>query len=154
MKGGLEVVPKYTACETAFVPAVQLRVASVATPNITGKIVIDGAVSCSGIFHFTEDDTFQSILIDAGIETGASINHIKIYVPYLEQQQIYQKIDINRADTWLLEALPGIDPFKSQSIIDYRSNNGNFQYIEEIMKIDGFGEATFNNIQELLTVFD
>ena len=132
--------------------ATEILLSQVETPLIISEISIDGAVSSPGIFHFTDEDTIQSILTDAGIKPDASLNQIRIYIPYLEQQQNYQKIDINRADSWLLEALPGIGPSKAQSIIDYRSNNGNFHYIEDILKINGFGEATFNNIQDLITI--
>jgi len=130
----------------------EILLSQVATPNIKGEISIDGAVSCPGIFHFSEGDTIQSILTDAGIKTDASLNHIKMYIPYEVQKPVPQRININRADTWLLEALPGIGESKAQAIVDYRNDNGNFHCIEDVILVNGFGEVTLDNIKDLITV--
>jgi len=65
-----------------------------------------------------------------------------------------QKIDINRAEAWLLEALPGIGPSKAQAIIDYRLENGGFGDITEITNVPGIGKSLYENIKELITVGD
>ena len=130
----------------------EISLSQVATPHKIGEISIDGAVVCPGIFYLTEDDTIQAILADAGIKTDADLNHINIYIPYKEQRQAFQRIDINRAETWLLQALPGIGETRAQTIVDYRSKNGHFNCIEDILLIKGFGEVTFNKIKDLITV--
>lgn len=63
-------------------------------------------------------------------------------------------ININTADLALLDTLPGIGPAKAQAIIDYRDTNGLFGTIEEIKNVSGIGEATFENIKNLITVGD
>ncbi len=65
-----------------------------------------------------------------------------------------QKIDINRAEAWLLEALPGIGPSKAQAIIAYRRQNGGFKHITEITKVEGIGPAIYEEIKDLITVAD
>jgi comEA protein len=65
-----------------------------------------------------------------------------------------QKIDINRAEAWLLEALPGIGPSKAQTIIDYRQQNGGFSDITEITEVPGIGQSIYDNIKDLITVGD
>jgi comEA protein len=65
-----------------------------------------------------------------------------------------QKIDINRAEAWLLEALPGIGPSKAQAIIDYRQQNGEFKHITEITRVEGIGPAIYEQIKDLITVGD
>jgi comEA protein len=65
-----------------------------------------------------------------------------------------QKIDINRADAWLLEALPGIGPSKAQAIIVYREQNGGFGDIVEITEVAGIGLSIYDDIKELITVGD
>jgi comEA protein len=65
-----------------------------------------------------------------------------------------QKIDINRAEAWLLEALPGIGPSKAQAIIDYRQQNGGFGDITEITRVSGIGQSLYENIKDLITVGD
>jgi competence ComEA-like helix-hairpin-helix protein len=65
-----------------------------------------------------------------------------------------QKIDINRAEAWLLEALPGIGPTKAQAIIDYRQQNGYFSDISEILNVEGIGQDIYEQIKDLITVGD
>ena len=65
-----------------------------------------------------------------------------------------QKIDINRAEAWLLEALPGIGPGKAQAIIDYRQQNGGFSDIVEITEVPGIGDSIYADIRDLITVGD
>ena len=74
----------------------------------SGEICVDGAVSNPGFYPWKEGDTVQALLLDAGIESDADLNHIKIYIPQEGEKQFPQKIDLNRAEAWLLEALPGI----------------------------------------------
>lgn len=133
---------------------IEISISDVAIVPKIGEIAIDGAVTCPGVYYFTGEDTIQSILIDAGIKKDAASNNIKIHIPYKEPQQDFQRININRAETWLLEALPGIGPSKAQAIVEYRTVNGHFNCIEDILLVDGFGEATFNKISDLINVFD
>ncbi len=65
-----------------------------------------------------------------------------------------QKIDINRAEAWLLEALPGIGKTLAQRIIDYRQKNGSFRNITEITKVEGIGPDIYEQIKNLITVAD
>ncbi|MGZ5468922.1 MAG: ComEA family DNA-binding protein, partial [Candidatus Aminicenantales bacterium] len=51
-----------------------------------------------------------------------------------------------------LESLPRIGPKVAQRIVDFRTKNGNFKRIEEIMKIQGIGEKVFDQIKDLITV--
>ena len=59
-------------------------------------------------------------------------------------------ININTADVELLDTLPGIGPALAQAIVDYRETFGPFFYIEDIMLVDGIGEATFEEIKDLI----
>ncbi|MDH3944451.1 MAG: helix-hairpin-helix domain-containing protein [Anaerolineae bacterium] len=63
-------------------------------------------------------------------------------------------VNINTAALAELEDLPGIGPVKAQAIIDHRTIYGPFESIEEIMQVPGIGPATFDLIQDLITVED
>lgn len=60
------------------------------------------------------------------------------------------KININTASLEELDSLPGIGPTIAQRIIDYRTDNGPFQTIEDIMNVSGIGPSTFDNMKELI----
>ncbi|MBD3414515.1 MAG: hypothetical protein GF421_08810 [Candidatus Aminicenantes bacterium] len=62
------------------------------------------------------------------------------------------KININTASHAELQKLPRIGEVVAQRIIDFREANGKFKKIEEIMKVRGIGEKTFENIKDRITV--
>ena len=59
-----------------------------------------------------------------------------------------QKVNINTATKEKLEALPEIGPVKAQAIIDGRP----YQKPEDIMKVKGIKEGTYNKIKDYITV--
>jgi competence protein ComEA len=59
-----------------------------------------------------------------------------------------QKVNINTATKDQLEALPEIGPVKAQAIIDGRP----YKTTEDIMKVKGIKEGTFNKIKDSITV--
>jgi len=63
-------------------------------------------------------------------------------------------VDINRAGVWLLKALPGIGEDRAGAIVAYREENGEFQRIEDLLKVEGIGEGTFAAIKDNITVAD
>ena len=62
------------------------------------------------------------------------------------------KVNINTASLDELKNLTGIGEKKAKDIISYREQNGNFNSIEDIMKVSGIGEASFAQIKEDITV--
>jgi len=133
---------------------VEIVLSQTTPPEQSGEVYISGAVANPGIYSLKEADTIQALLSDAGVEPDADLSHIKIYLPREGEKQSPQKIDINRAEAWLLEALPGIGETRAQAIVDYRSENGPFKHIEDLLRVKGIGEGTFNKIKDYITVSD
>ena len=61
-------------------------------------------------------------------------------------------VNINTAEENELSAIPGIGAGKAAAIIQYRQENGNFASIEDIMKVSGIKEGTFEKIKDKITV--
>jgi competence protein ComEA len=133
---------------------VEIVLSQTEAPQQSGELYIGGAVANPGIYPWQEGDTIQAILLDTGVELDADLSHIEIYVPREGEQQSPQKIDINRAEPWLLDALPGIGEVTAQAIVDYRDENGPFRTIEDLLKVKGIGEGTLDKIRDYITVSD
>lgn len=63
-----------------------------------------------------------------------------------------QKVNLNTADADRLTTLSGIGEARAKAIIAYREQNGGFQCIEDIMKIEGIKEKLFEKIKEQIEV--
>ncbi len=57
-------------------------------------------------------------------------------------------VNINTATKEELESLNGIGPVKAQAIIDYRKKNGPFKSLDDLKKVDGIGDATFDKVRK------
>ncbi len=62
------------------------------------------------------------------------------------------KININTATQTELETLPGIGVATALKIIDYRKENGKFNNIEDIKKVNGIGESKYSKIKDKIKV--
>ena len=62
------------------------------------------------------------------------------------------KVNINTATKEKLITLPGIGDSMAEKIIEYRTQNGKFEKVEDIKKVSGIGESKFNNIKDMITV--
>lgn len=62
------------------------------------------------------------------------------------------RLDLNTATAAELQELPGIGEVIAQRIIDYRDLCGRFLDPEQLMEVDGIGEAKYEKLRDLVTV--
>jgi competence protein ComEA len=61
-------------------------------------------------------------------------------------------LNLNTATLAQLDALPGVGPVLAQRIIDYRTRTGGFRSVAELRRVEGFGDAKFADVKDLVTV--
>lgn len=136
-------------------PSQAIEIVLPTEPELEGNIEIAGAVANPGIYPFSTNDSLDSLLQAAGgITAGADDDSLKLTVPYNDESDRPQKININRAEIWLLEALPGIGETRARAIIDYRELHGLFKQTSELMNVEGIGQSLYENIKDLISVSD
>jgi competence protein ComEA len=136
-------------------PAQTIEISLPPSQEFEGEIYLGGAVSNPGFYPLKSEDSLETLIQSAGGATdSADLTQPKLYIPAIGEREEPQKIDLNRAEAWLLEALPGIGETIAQRIIDYRQENMGFSNIAEITEVQGIGPATYEQIKDLITVAD
>jgi len=62
------------------------------------------------------------------------------------------KININIADIQELDTLPGVGEATANKIINYRSEKGKFNSIEEIKNVNGIGDRKYEEIKDKISI--
>ncbi|MEA1927185.1 MAG: helix-hairpin-helix domain-containing protein [Candidatus Auribacterota bacterium] len=89
------------------------------------------------------DKKFQSI------RALITVSHLDGGIP---RRKEIKKINLNTATQVELENLPGIGPAKARRIIEFREKQGGFQRDDEITKVWGIGQKTYESMKNLITV--
>jgi competence protein ComEA len=140
---------------TRYRPAKPIEITLTTKQGISGNLRIGGEINNPGIYPFDSQDTISSLVQAAGgITSQADSDVIDLIIPESGSQETPQKININRAEVWLLEALPGIGVTKAKAIVTYREVHGPFKQISELTKVEGIGATLYEQIKDLVTVSD
>lgn len=62
------------------------------------------------------------------------------------------KVNLNSATMDQLDELPGVGPVTAKSILDWRTKNGRFTKVEDLLDVKGIGQATLDDLRDLVTV--
>ncbi len=129
-----------------------------------------GAVKNPGVYHLpTGSRVYELLEAGGGFNEDADYETLNQARPLLDGEQIYvrragetpangssaapSKININHATAAELTELPGIGEVRAEQIVNHREKHGFFSDPTEIMDVSGIGEATFNNIAGLITIY-
>ncbi len=117
-----------------------------------GMIYVGGNVTSPGYYTVRSGDTLAALLNSAGApKTGGNIT---LSVGDLSNSSSEQKVDINRAPAWLLQALPGIGEARAAAIIRYRETQGLFRSTADLTRVEGISAGIYDRIKDLITVAD
>lgn len=61
-------------------------------------------------------------------------------------------VNLNTADAAALDALPGVGPVTAEAILSWREEHGGFTSVDELLEVDGIGEATLADLAPLVTL--
>jgi len=134
-------------------------------------IDLKGEIKNPGVYKIEDSSRlFQVISLAGGTTMDADVLAFNLSLRLRDEQVIYIPsvydeypmiteinenaengiVNINTASLQELDTLPGIGPTTAQSIIDYRNENGSFSNIDDLISVPGVGEATLNEIRELI----
>lgn len=153
--------------ETVIIPKIQETTTTQTTEQTMIYVEITGEVNRPGVYYIPESYNLEDLIYEAGGVTtncdlekinwsiklvlGASIN-IPSYQDDFITTQNNGLVNINTADLETLITLPGIGNILGQRIIDYRTEYGNFQSIEDIMLVSGIKDSIYEQVKDLITV--
>ncbi len=63
-----------------------------------------------------------------------------------------KSIDINQAGMEKLILLPGIGEKTAENIVNYRTENGDFKFLNDLLSIKGIGKAKLNKIKKYIFI--
>lgn len=153
-----------------------------ASPSPATIIVdVAGWVRRPGVYEFTAGDrVIDAVNRAGGPRKGADLTALNLAAPLADGTQIVVPkpggtapggmgssgtgtgstgstggatlVNINTATEPELETLPGVGPVTAAAIIDYRTQNGPFASVDDLIDVSGIGPATLEQIRPFATV--
>jgi competence ComEA-like helix-hairpin-helix protein len=79
---------------------------------------------------------------------------VRLYAatPGVVRRQPGGPVNVNTADSELLQTLPGIGPRTAERIIEYRETAGRFKTVDDVQNVKGIGPKKYERIKALITV--
>ena len=108
--------------------------------------------SASSVYLLADATPLADILSLAGLEPADPEHPVVIAIQGDYRFDQPQRVDINHAAAWLLQALPGIGAQKARAIVEFRDSHGPFASSDELALVPGIGPATCAALQDFITV--
>ena len=99
--------------------------------------------------HFRRCDTTQRPAAEAGSVSEEASGEDETRPDSLLPGET---INVNTADVYDLQRLPGIGEKRAQDIIAYREEHGPFQTVDELTNVSGIGPVILENLREYAAV--
>ena len=146
------------------------------TQMIAPALIIDvtGEVVSPGVYELPAGSrVIDAIRAAGGAKAKAALSELNLARVIKDGEQIYVDliykagtrvsagskasaprgpININRATASDLDSLDGIGPVIAKRIIAYRTANGPFTAVEDLLKVSGIGDAKFAQFKEKISV--
>jgi competence protein ComEA len=144
------------------------------SPDVVVLVDVAGWVRHPGVYEFAEGArVIDAIDAAGGARTGALLEALNLAAPLADGTQILVPregqegvapppvtggavagglINVNTATNTELEELPGVGEVIAQAIVDYRTENGSFTSVDQLLDVSGIGDATLENIRDLVSV--
>ena len=142
------------------------KTTQVETTEVINYIYVDvkGEVLNPGVYRVSDKcRVFQVLEIAGGLTSESDTSTVNLASKIVDEQIIRipksnnssttSIININTATASELDSLPGIGYSTATNIIDYRTNNGLFKAKEEIKLVNGIGDAIYEQIKDLITIW-
>ena len=121
-------------------------------------IYIEGEVNYPGKYIIKSNCSIMDVINEAkGLTQNAELAYINLNKTLVDQETIYipkkdnetnkTRININIATLEQLSKLPGIGTEKASSIILYRTTNGPFNVLEDLLNVPGITNTILLNIK-------
>ena len=163
------------AVSPAPTPLAEVPSAAVGSEEASAELVVDvaGKVRRPGIAVLPAGSRVVDALEAAGgARHGVDLTSLNLARPVVDGEQILvgvppvpgvagslgtpstgeSMVNLNTADRAALETLPGVGPVTAESIIAWRTDNGGFTSVDELLEVDGIGEATLEDLAPLVTL--
>lgn len=125
-------------------------------------VYLYGEVKYPGLYNLDENSRlYELINLAGGFTNNAKIDNLNLariitnnemIIIEQIQNQDNNLININKATKEELMTLKGIGESKAKEIIAYRLEFGNFQKIEDLLKVKGISESLYNEIKNQITI--
>ena len=117
-----------------------------------GARVYEALEEAGGLTEAAEDTALnQARLLEDGEEIRVPAKG-EVVMPQTDEVSREDKININTADAAQLATLNGIGPSRAEAIIAWREANGGFSTPEDLKKVDGIADKTFDKLKDQIVV--